>query len=60
LPKEYLLIDTKAILAKAIEEGELDLFYQDDTHWTWKASQRIFSAVRFATPPAGADGPGRH
>jgi hypothetical protein len=60
LPKEYLLIDTKAILAKAIDEGELDLFYQDDTHWTWKASQRIFSSVRFAAPPAGADGPGRH
>jgi hypothetical protein len=49
LPKEYLFIDTKAILTTAIEEGELDLFHQDDTHWTWKASQRIFSSVRFST-----------
>jgi hypothetical protein len=55
-----MLIDTKAILYKAIEEGELDLFHQDDTHWTWKASQRIFSSVRFAAPPAPADGQGGH
>lgn len=54
LPKEYLFVDTKAILSKAIDEGELDLFHQDDTHWTWKASQRIFSTVRFAMPPATA------
>lgn len=54
LPKEYQLIDTKAILSKAIEDGELDLFHQDDTHWSWKASQRIFSTVRFSTPPASA------
>jgi hypothetical protein len=47
LPKEYLFIDTKAILSKAIEEGELDLFHQDDTHWSWHASQRIFSSVHF-------------
>jgi hypothetical protein len=58
LPKEYILVDTKAILSKAIEEGELDLFHQDDTHWTWKASQRIFSSVRFAAPPVLADGQG--
>jgi hypothetical protein len=50
LPKEYVFVDTKAILTKAIEEGELDLFHQDDTHWTWKASQRIFSSVRFTAP----------
>jgi hypothetical protein len=60
LPKDYMLIDTKAILYKAIEEGELDLFHQDDTHWTWKASQRIFSSVRFSAPPAPADGQGGH
>jgi hypothetical protein len=58
LPKEYLFIDTKAILTKAIEEGELDLFHQDDTHWTWKASQRIFSSVRFSKAPASDYGVG--
>jgi hypothetical protein len=59
LPKEYMLIDTKAILSKAIEEGELDLFHQDDTHWTWKASQRIFSSVRFGVPQMSANGAGK-
>jgi hypothetical protein len=59
LPKEYLLIDTKAVLFKAIEDGELDLFHQDDTHWTWKASQRIFSTVRFATPQASVNEAGK-
>jgi hypothetical protein len=58
LPKEYLFIDTKAILTKAIEEGELDLFHQDDTHWTWKASQRVFSSVRFTMPPEPANAVG--
>jgi len=58
LPREYIFIDTKAILTEAIEAGELDLFHQDDTHWTWKASQRIFSSVRFAATPASATGVG--
>jgi hypothetical protein len=59
LPKEYLFIDTKAILSKAIEDGELDLFHQDDTHWSWKASQRIFSAVRFPMTPANVSVDGK-
>ena len=45
LPKEYLLIDTKEILSRALEKGELDIFYQDDSHWSWKASQAIFSSI---------------
>jgi hypothetical protein len=47
LPKCYKLIDTKAILAEELEKGEKDIYYADDTHWSWKASEKIFSGVRF-------------
>lgn len=47
LPKHYTLIDTKAILAAEVAKGEKDVFYADDTHWSWKASRLIFDAVRF-------------
>lgn len=47
LPKEYLFIDTKAILSPMLAKGELDLFFQDDTHWNWKASQAVFENVHF-------------
>jgi hypothetical protein len=51
LPKDYLFIDTKEILARALERGELDLFHQDDSHWTCKASETIFSTIRIAELP---------
>lgn len=47
LPKRYELIDTKAILSKELEKGELDVFTPDDTHWSWKASKRIFEETIF-------------
>lgn len=47
LPKRYTLIDTKAILLPELEKGERDVFYPDDTHWSWKASKKIFETVRF-------------
>lgn len=36
--KEYIFVDTKKILAQKLEEGEKDLFYCDDTHWSYKTS----------------------
>lgn len=48
LPREYRLIDTAAILGERLAAGEQDIFYIDDSHWTWKASQAIFSRERFA------------
>jgi hypothetical protein len=48
LPKEYVLIDTKEILSRALEKGELDIFHQDDSHWSWKASEAIFSSIRIS------------
>ncbi len=47
LPKRYTLIDTKAILLPEVRRGVKDVFFADDTHWNWKASQMIFDAVRF-------------
>ena len=47
LPKDYLFIDTKAILSPMLKAGEMDVFFQDDTHWNWKASQTVFENVRF-------------
>lgn len=47
LPKRYTYIDTKALLREELEKGELDIFYADDTHSSWKASRKIFSTIRF-------------
>jgi hypothetical protein len=45
--KDYRFIDTKAILQSELEKGELDIFYLDDTHWSWRASLAISQAIRF-------------
>lgn len=47
LPKDYLFIDTKDILSKALQQGEKDIFHVDDTHWTWRASKLVFEAFTF-------------
>jgi len=43
LQKEYIFIDSKKILAKKLKEGTFDLYYPDDTHWSYKASKTIIS-----------------
>lgn len=45
--KRYSLIDTKEILSKELAKGEKDVFYPDDTHWSCKASNAIFSQIKF-------------
>ena len=47
LPKRYVLIDTKDVLLKELQLGKKDIFYPDDTHWSWKASEAIFSRYLF-------------
>jgi SGNH hydrolase-like domain, acetyltransferase AlgX len=47
LPRRYRFIDTKAILEQELKRGELDIFYADDSHWSWKAPQKIFETERF-------------
>lgn len=46
-PKEYLFIDTKQLLGEELKRGEQDMYYADDSHWSWKASRKIFETVRF-------------
>ncbi|NOR55883.1 MAG: hypothetical protein GQ531_06715 [Sulfurovum sp.] len=47
LPKRYQFIDTKEILVKELDKGVLDLYYPDDTHWSYKASEAIFKTIKF-------------
>ena len=47
LPKRYTLIDTKAILLPEVRKGVKDVYYADDTHWSCKASEKIFKSVKF-------------
>ena len=37
----YIFINTKQILREMLAEGEKDVYWQDDTHWSWKAQQRV-------------------
>jgi len=41
MKKNYIFIDTKAILSQHIDKGEKNIFYSDDTHWSNKASEKI-------------------
>ncbi len=41
LHKEYYFIDTKKILQAELKKGDVDIFYPDDTHWSFKASAII-------------------
>jgi hypothetical protein len=47
LQKEYRFIDSQAILAPLLARGEKDVYFIDDTHWSWKASQAIFTQEAF-------------
>lgn len=46
LPKKYEFIDTKALLSEEVKKGVQDIYYADDTHWGWKASEKIFKSVK--------------
>lgn len=41
LPKEYIFVDTKEILFSELRKGGKDIFYCDDTHWSYKASELL-------------------
>lgn len=45
LKKNYQFIDTKKILKEEIKNGTLDIFYLDDTHWSYKASEAIINKI---------------
>jgi len=41
LPKSYRFIDSEQILRQAVENGTLNIYYIDDTHWSEKASRLL-------------------
>ena len=45
--KHYTFIDTKAILSTEIQNEQKDIFFADDTHWSYKASDAITSDSTF-------------
>jgi hypothetical protein len=47
LPKNYVFIDTKSILQQAVKHGDKDIYYADDTHWSYKASELIIKSIEF-------------
>lgn len=44
-PKKYIYIDTKAILRKALANGETDIYWHDDTHWSWIGQQKVVDVL---------------
>ena len=45
--KEYYFVDTKQILLPLLKNGVKDVFYPDDTHWSYKASEAVVNADIF-------------
>ncbi|MFA6339262.1 MAG: hypothetical protein WCW87_04390 [Candidatus Paceibacterota bacterium] len=46
-PKKYIFIDTKVILESMLKNDTNDLYYPDDTHWSYKASEKIATDPSF-------------
>lgn len=41
LKKEYYFVDTKKVLLQEVKNKKRDIFYADDAHWSYKASEAI-------------------
>ena len=39
--KEYIFMDTRAVLREALERGEQDIYWFGDTHWGWKGAELV-------------------
>lgn len=46
LNKEYNLINTKLILEPLLKHSTLDIYYADDTHWSYKSSSLIAKQIK--------------
>jgi len=42
VPKNYTFVDTKKVLKNLVDKGIKDVYYIDDTHWSYKGSEAIF------------------
>lgn len=47
MKKDYIFIDTKKILEPYLKKGVKDIYYVDDTHWSYKASEAIAKSKEF-------------
>jgi hypothetical protein len=47
MSKNYTFINTKKILRKLIKEEQQDIYFADDTHWSYKASEAIIKNTTF-------------
>jgi len=47
LEKDYRFINTKKLLQVELKNGLKDIYYPDDTHWSYKASESIFKRINF-------------
>lgn len=47
LPKKYELIDTKSILSPFILKGEKDVYWADDSHWSWESAEAVMKGIKF-------------
>jgi len=47
LPKKYQWVDTKMSLLPLVGKGEKDVYWADDSHWSWKAAEKILGDMEF-------------
>ncbi len=47
LPKKYEFVDTKAILFPLAAQGQKDIYWADDSHWSWDATEKILEDTNF-------------
>lgn len=48
LKKDYIFIDTKKIFIDELNSKNIiDLYYSDDTHWSYKARELIVDKIEF-------------
>ena len=47
LPKKYQFIDTKMSLIPMVAKGEKDVYWADDSHWSWNAVEKILEDIKF-------------
>ncbi len=47
LKKEYIFIDSEKILRDLLKNKVKDVYYSDDTHWSYKASKAITTSKQF-------------
>lgn len=47
LPKRYYFVNTKSTLKELIDHDVKDVFHADDSHWSYKASEKVIGSIPF-------------